>query len=73
MTKSKNYYKKSRDNWKQKNSERQAKIKLLKLENRDVRISREKWKNKSLELEQKIKELEELLEKQTLEKKSQKS
>lgn len=68
MTKSKNYYKKSRDNWKQKNSDRQAKIKLLKLENRDVRISRENWKAKSLLLE---KQLKDLLEQQELEKKKE--
>ena len=66
MTKSKNYFKKGRDTWKQKHSEKQRELKLLKLTNRDVRRSREKWKAQAKALEAQLKQL---LEQQEQEKK----
>jgi len=49
-----NYFKKSRDNWKNRAAEKQQKIRALLVKIRDLSNSRDKWKQKANELQQKI-------------------
>ncbi len=52
------YFKSSRDNWRKKAGEKQARIRVLEQRVRDLQESREKWKSKAKESEERIKELE---------------
>lgn len=52
------YFKSSRDNWRKKAGEKQARIRVLEQKVRDLKESREKWKSKAKESEERIKELE---------------
>ena len=44
-----NFFKSSRDKWKQKAIDRHKEIRALEVKVRDLKTSREKWKNKSKE------------------------
>lgn len=44
-----NFFKSSRDKWKQKAIDRHKEIRALEVKVRDLQISRENWKNKSKE------------------------
>ncbi len=52
------YFKSSRDNWRKKAEEKQAKIRVLEQRVRDLEKSREQWKSKAKQSEERIKELE---------------
>lgn len=51
------FFKKSRDQWKDRALDKQEKIKALMVKIRDLSNSREKWKQKAKELEQKLNEI----------------
>jgi hypothetical protein len=50
-----NFFRLSRDAWKQKHKEKQQIIKYLKIKIRDLKLSREYWKMKAKEFEQELK------------------
>ena len=52
------YFKSSRDNWRKKAAEKQAKIRVLEQRVRDLERSREQWKSKAKQSEERVKELE---------------
>lgn len=50
-----NFYKESRDAWKEKHCEKQHYIRALKIRIRDLAASRDLWKQRTKELEDEIK------------------